>query len=130
MGNYVVSLASLAVTMAAFICVVFISLPWDKIRLLTILIAAVLAIISATVDYNYLQGYLLDVEMPETLMDGVYVLLAVAVAWFVNLVSRFIARYLDRKFGDELETRFIDATSRMRDAILYIPKKIKSKITK
>ena len=130
MGDYVVSLASLAVTMAAFICVVFISLPWDKIRLLTILIAAILAVISAAIDYNYLQGYLLDVEMPETLIDGVYVLAAVAIAWFVNLVSRFIARNLDRKYGDELETRFIDATSKLRDAVLYIPKKIKSNISK
>ncbi len=130
MGDYVVSLASLSMTMAAFICVVFISLPWDKIRLLTIFIAAVLAIISAAVDYTYLNGYLLDVEMPETIIDGVYVLVAVAIAWFINLFARYVARNMDRKFGDNLETKFIDVTSKIKDAIMYIPRKIKANISK
>ena len=130
MGSYVVSLASLALTMAAFICVVFISLPWNKVRLFTVFIAAVLAVISAAVDFTYLNGYLLDVEMPETIKDGLFVLAAVAIAWFINLISRYIARKADAKYGDNIESRFIDATERFKNAILYIPKKIKSKISK
>ncbi len=130
MGNYVVSLASLAMTMAAFICVVFISLPWNKIRLLTIFIAAVLAVISAAVDFNYLQGYLLDVEMPETVNDALFVLGAVAISWLVNIVCRKILRSVDYKYGDKAEERFIEATERMKAAILYFPKKAKAKILK
>ena len=103
MGDYVVSLASLAVTMAAFICVVFISLPWNKIRLLTVFIAAALAVISAAVDYTYLQGYLLDVELPETIHDLLYVLGAVAISYFVNIIFRKIFKELDKTYGDRFE---------------------------
>ena len=130
MGSYVVSLASLATTMAAFICIIFISLPWNKIRLITVLIAAVLAVVSAAVDYNFLQGYLLDVEMPETWLDAAYVVSAVAIAWFVNLLFRMIFKKLDARYGDRAEESFIKTTAKISDAVLYIPRKIKTKFTK
>ena len=117
-------------TMAAFICVVFISLPWNKIRLLTIFIAAALAVVSAAVDFNYLQGYLLDVEMPETVNDALFVLGAVVISWVVNIVCRKILRSVDNKYGDKAEERFIEVTEKIKDSVLYLPKKVKAKVLK
>ena len=125
MGDYVVSLASLAVTMSAFICVVFISLPWSKVRLLTVFIAATLAVISAAVDYTYLQGYLLDVELPETWMDLVYVLSAVCISYFVNLIFRKIFRVLDDKYGNRFEDYMFRTSIEFKEKASKISNSIK-----
>jgi len=130
MGNYVVSLASLAMTLAAFVCIVFISLPWNKIRILTIVIAVALAIVSAAVDHTYLNGYLLNVELPETGMDWVYVVIATIISWFVNLVFRKFFKVLDAKYGDKVEQSFLATTQKIKDAVLYIPREIKARLTK
>ena len=125
MGEYVVSLASLAMTMAAFVCVVFISLPKNKIRLLTVFIAAVLAVISAAIDFTYLKGYLLDVELPETIMDLVYVLIAVAISFVVNIIARKLFRTLDNVYGDKFEAYMTKASSSFKDIFNNIASKIK-----
>ena len=130
MGDYVVSLASLAVTMAAFMCVVFISLPKNKVRLLTVFIAAVLAVISAAVDFTYLNGYLLDVELPETVMDLVYVLIAVAISWLVNIIARKLFRILDNAYGDKFESYMAQTTSNFKDLAKNIASKTKSAFSK
>ena len=125
MGDYVVSLASLAVTMAAFMCVVFISLPWNKVRLLTIFIAATLAVVSAAIDYTYLQGYLLDVELPETWIDLAYVLSAVGISCFVNLIFRKIFKELDRKYGDRFEEYVFKTSLNLKEKFSDLGNKIK-----
>ena len=130
MGDYVVSLASLAMTMAAFVCVVFISLPKNKVRLLTVFIAAVLAVISAAVDFTYLNGYLLDVELPETVMDLVYVLIAVAISWLVNIIARKLFRILDNAYGDKFESYMAQTTSNFKDVAKNIASKTKSAFSK
>ena len=127
MGDYVVSLASLAMTMAAFVCVVFISLPWNKIRLLAVFIAAALAVVSAAVDFTYLSGYLLDVELPETLMDTIYVLIAVVISYFVNLIARKLFRILDGAYGDKFEAYMNKTSSNFKDIFQNIISKFKSK---
>ncbi len=111
-GGYIVSLASLAMTISAFTSAFFISLPANKIRFSVLICSLVLALICAYIDYQFLNGLFIDVQLTTNWMHVVWLVIAGGIALGVNLVFRFVFR----KLGDPVIDRFIETYTKTKES--------------
>ncbi len=129
-GSYVVSLGSLSMTLAAFICAFFVALPWNKIRVGILILAMLLAIFCVFGDGAWFDGAFLQVQWPTNIMHVVYVVISGVITLVVNLIFRQIFKVLDKKYGDVVAEKFSNSIGKTRETFEKIQYSIKTKFEK
>ena len=117
--TYVVSVTGMALTVTGFMCLLIISLPPDKFRLIVAAVMFAVSIAAIYADY-YLIGSWLDPDetflgmVPlESGADAGWLALAAAAGTIVNIAALLAGRYIERKYGDRLDERLLRLENRL-----------------
>lgn len=117
--TYVVSVTGMALTVTGFMCLLIISLPPDKFRLIVAAVMFAVSIAAIYADYYLIGSWLgpdetfLGMVPLESGADAGWLALAAAVGTIVNIAALLAGRYIERKYGDRLDERLLRLENRL-----------------
>lgn len=117
--TYVVSVTGMALTVTGFMCLLIISLPPDKFRLIVAAVMFAVSIAAIYADYYLIGSWLgpdetfLGMVPLESGADAGWLALAAAAGTIVNIVALLVGRYIERKYGDRLDERLLRLENRL-----------------
>lgn len=117
--NYVVSVTGMALTVTGFTCLLIISLPPDKFRLIVAAVMFAVSIAAIYADYYLIGSWLgpdetfLGMVPLESGADAGWLALAAAAGTIVNVAALLAGRYIERKYGDRLDERLLRLENRL-----------------
>ena len=123
--DYSISMATLAMTFAGFICAFFISMPKNKIRIATLIVSFILALIAAFVDDTFLNGTFINVTLPTNGIDIIVVTSSVVVAFIINICANKAIKAFNKKYGEKLQLDVDKVSQKAKDLFENKIKKLK-----
>lgn len=117
--TYVVSVTGMALTVTGFMCLLIISLPPDKFRLIVAAVMFAVSIAAIYADYYLIGSWLgpdetfLGMVPLESGADAGWLALAAAAGTIVNVAALLAGRYIERKYGDRLDERLLRLENRL-----------------
>lgn len=117
--TYVVSVTGMALTVTGFMCLLIISLPPDKFRLIVAAVMFAVSIAAIYADYYLIGSWLgpdetfLGMVPLESGADAGWLALAAAAGTIVNIAALLAGRYIERKYGDRLDERLLRLENRL-----------------
>lgn len=117
--TYVVSVTGMALTVTGFMCLLIISLPPDKFRLIVAAVMFAVSIAAIYADYYLIGSWLgpdetfLGMVPLESGADAGWLALAAAAGTVVNIAALLAGRYIERKYGDRLDERLLRLENRL-----------------
>ncbi len=117
--TYVVSVTGMALTVTGFMCLLIISLPPDKFRLIVAAVMFAVSIAAIYADYYLIGSWLgpdetfLGMVPLESGADAGWLALAAAAGTIVNIAALLAGRYIERKYGDMLDERLLRLENRL-----------------
>ena len=117
--TYVVSVTGMALTVTGFMCLLIISLPPDKFRLIVTAVMFAVSIAAIYADYYLIGSWLgpdetfLGMVPLESGADAGWLALAAAAGTIVNIAALLAGRYIERKYGDRLDERLLRLENRL-----------------
>ena len=117
--TYVVSVTGMALTVTGFMCLLIISLPPDKFRLIVAAVMFAVSIAAIYADYYLIGSWLgpdetfLGMVPLESGADAGWLALAAAAGTIVNVAALLVGRYIERKYGDRLDERLLRLENRL-----------------
>ena len=117
--TYVVSVTGMALTVTGFMCLLIISLPPDKFRLIVAAFMFAVSIAAIYADYYLIGSWLgpdetfLGMVPLESGADAGWLALAAAAGTIVNIAALLAGRYIERKYGDRLDERLLRLENRL-----------------
>ena len=117
--TYVVSVTGMALTVTGFMCLLIISLPPDKFRLIVAAVMFAVSIAAIYADYYLIGSWLgpdetfLGMVPLESGADAGWLALAAAAGTIVNIAALLAGRYIKRKYGDRLDERLLRLENRL-----------------
>ena len=117
--TYVVSVTGMALTVTGFMCLLIISLPPDKFRLIVAAVMFAVSIAAIYADYYLIGSWLgpdetfLGMVPLESGADAGWLSLAAAAGTIVNVAALLAGRYIERKYGDRLDERLLRLENRL-----------------
>ena len=117
--TYVVSVTGMALTVTGFMCLLIISLPPDRFRLIVAAVMFAVSIAAIYADYYLIGSWLgpdetfLGMVPLESGADAGWLALAAAAGTIVNIAALLAGRYIERKYGDRLDERLLRLENRL-----------------
>ena len=117
--TYVVSVTGMALTVTGFMCLLIISLPPDKFRLIVAAVMFAVSIAAIYADYYLIGSWLgpdetfLGMVPLESGADAGWLALAAAAGTIVNIAALLAGRYIERKYGDRLDEKLLRLENRL-----------------
>lgn len=116
---YIVSVTGMALTVTGFMCLLLISMPPDKFRLIVTAVMFAVAIAAIYADYYLIGDWFGPTETflgMEPIREGAdigWIVLASVAGMAVNIASLFLARFIERKYGDKLDEKLLAMENKM-----------------
>lgn len=107
-------MATYALTMAGFVCLVIISMPANKFRLIVSAVMFALSLIAIWVDSALFEGTFLGMKFIP-FNYGWWIILSTAIAVATVLLMRRFIGYIDAKYGDRMQ-KGIEKIQSIKDA--------------
>lgn len=123
--DYSISMATLAMTFAGFICAFFVALPKNTIRILTLVASFILALMAAFIDHAFLKGTFIDVTLPTDILDILVVASSVIVAFIINICANKCIKSFNAKYGDKLVQDALVVSEKAKEILDKKIKKLK-----
>ena len=130
---YIVSVTGMALSFTGFLCLLLISLPPNKFRLIVTGVMMAVAVAAIYIDY-YVFG---DWFGPEETFLGMipvqsgadvgWIALAAAAGFLLNIAAIFVARKVENKYGDKLDEKLLELENRLHARKEELRAKLKEK---
>ena len=130
---YIVSVTGMALSFTGFLCLLLISLPPNKFRLIVTGVMMAVAVAAIYIDY-YVFG---DWFGPEETFLGMipvqsgadvgWIALAAAAGFLLNIAAIFVARKVENKYGDNLDEKLLELENRLHARKEELRAKLKEK---
>lgn len=101
--------ATYALTMAGFVALTVISMPPDKLRLITIALMFGVSLLAAYIDKQFLDGTFLAMETLPVEYIG-YIAASTVIGFVTLMAARKVAACIDDRYGERIQ-RFCDSLS-------------------
>ena len=130
---YVVSVTGMALTFTGFMCLILISLPPDKFRLIVTGVMFAVAIAAIYADYYLIGDWFgpdetfLGMIPLEGAADAGWIALAAVAGTAVNIAALFAGRHIEKKYGAKLDEKLLQIENKLLAYRERVREKIKAR---